>query len=426
VQQELELDSASDGSPVSSDAIGSGLPAMKGITVLPGSLGDLATLLVANLALLGAITSGGVVPGDERLTTDLDRLVEAMKRRGLFQLLGKLTAGGTVASPALGGLQLLGNLSLDADEQERVAGAIAEPGRVDEKVVEHVETMLWMCKRQEDAFGPQAVLNTVLNQQRFVRYVLRPACPDNLLPRLISVYSNLCSSAGWYFFDLNNFELAWRHWEQARQSAHEAHDTDQAIFTLCHMSYAATWHGKTHTGLDLTTAAQVLATKTSDVLLRVCVADKAAQSYAADGQYDECMRELGKAQDIFSDSAGQAPCGSLAYYYNDGFLANHRSDYMLRLGRPEQAVVSARAGLALYDKSFARDYAFCTLHLGNALVQTQEIDEAATVIGEVADLAAQYRSARLVKEVRTARAAMQPWDDTKAVRELDERLVGLG
>jgi hypothetical protein len=43
-----------------------------------------------------------------------------------------------------------------------------------------------------------------------------------------------------------------------------------------------------------------------------------------------------------------------------------------------------------------------------------------------ASLAAQNRQARLVKELRTVRARMEPWRDMRAVRELDERLVEIG
>lgn len=113
---------------------------------------------------------------------------------------------------------------------------------------------------------------------------------------MLSLYSNLRNSAGIYMFDLDKATLAWDQFEKARKAAHEAQHTELSIFTLCMMSYAATWHGRTHTGLDLAAGAQALAGKTGDPLMRICVADKTAQAYAADGQYDECMTELDMAQ----------------------------------------------------------------------------------------------------------------------------------
>jgi hypothetical protein len=402
--------------------------AMEGLTAFAESPDELATLLMPGLVLFEAITSGLVV--QENKTHDqLDiwrRLMDMMKRRGLLQLLGQLAAGSTVTSSAVGGLQLLGLSNLDHYEQDRVAQVIASPERVDERVIGHIETILWTCKQQDDTFGPRAVLNTVLDQQRLVREVLLPACPDHLLPRTLALYSSLCSSAGWYLFDLDHVELAWDHFERARKAAHDARHTELSIFTLCNMSFAAAWHGRAHTGLDLAAAARSLSTKTNDVLLRVCVAADTAASHAADKQYDECMKELDRAQTVFSTSGGQPPPESLVYYCNDGFLANRRTGYLLQLRMSQQAVASARAGLALCDRSFVRDFAFGNLYLGKALIQSQEIDEAAVAIGETATLATQMGSTRLVKELRTARAAMQPWQKTKAVRELDEVLMGVG
>ena len=68
--------------------------------------------------------------------------------------------------------------------------------------------------------------------------------------------------------------------------------------------------------------------------------------------------------------------------------------------------------------------AFCTLRLGTAYLLSGEVEEAARVIGDGAVLTTQNRSVRLTREVRAARGRLEPWRDTQAVRELDERLGG--
>jgi hypothetical protein len=82
--------------------------------------------------------------------------------------------------------------------------------------------------------------------------------------------------------------------------------------------------------------------------------------------------------------------------------------------------------LTLYDPSFVGSRAHCTLRLGNAHLQSGDIEEAARVVGDGALLAARAPSARLIKEVHATRARMQPWQTTPAVRTLDEQLVGCG
>lgn len=356
---------------------------------------------------------------EERLSEQLEDVlgewVTTMNRRQLIQLLGWAVAI-VAASPMS---------ALDADEQQRLTKAIAVPRRVDARVIDHIEAMLARCKRQEDALGPQAVLHTVLAQRQLVDSLLT-GCPDPLRPRLLSVYSNMSSSAGFHFFNLDDVDNAMHYCDQARAAAHEAHNIELAIYALCSMSYFASHHGKAHTGLDSAAAAQSLVGKTDDALLRVCVADRTGTAYAADGQYKECMAEFDRAQTELASAAGQVSPESPAYFYHEGLLASHQSICLLQLGKPQEAAAKASAGLRLFDNSFVASLAFCTLHLGAAHVQLSEIEEAARVIGDGALFATQAPSARLTKEVRATRAQLQPWEATPAVQALDEQLAAMG
>lgn len=132
-------------------------------------------------------------------------------------------------------------------------------------------------------------------------------------------------------------------------------------------------------------------------------------AYAIDGQYKSCMIEFDKAQEgLLSVQRGRkAPPESPAYYYHEGLLASHQSEYLLLLEKPREAAVSARTGLTVFNKSYVDGYALCALNLSNAFLQTGEIDEAARVIGSVVGLAAQNRQPRLVKELRSTRTQMQ-------------------
>jgi hypothetical protein len=165
-------------------------------------------------------------------------------------------------------------VSLDADEQERLTKTIALPSRIDAQVIDHIEAILRHCKRQEDALGPQAVLQTVLAQRELVDALLTE-CPAMFRSRLLSVYSSMSSSIGFYCFDLDDMDSAMRYCDQGRAAAQEARDTELAIYALCNMSYFASWQGKAYAGIDFAAAAQSLTSKTDDVLLKVCVAERA-------------------------------------------------------------------------------------------------------------------------------------------------------
>ncbi len=107
-------------------------------------------------------------------------------------------------------------------------------------------------------------------------------------------------------------------------------------------------------------------------------------------------------------------------------IASHQGACLLKLGKPAEAAASAERGLQLFDSSFVGSMAFCTLRLGMARLMSGEAEEAARVVGDAAVLATKNRSARLTGEVTSARGHMQPWQDTAAVKELDERLTAYG
>jgi hypothetical protein len=266
-------------------------------------------------------------------------------------------------------------------------------------------------------------LQTVLAQRQLVDALLAE-CPISLHPRLLSVYSSMSSSAGFYCFDLDDIDSAMRYCDQGRAAAQEARNTELAIYALCNMSYFASWQGKAHAGIDFATAAQNLAGKTDDMLLQVCAAERAGTAYAIDGQHKECMDEFDKAQ-VGIVSTGATYPESPAYWYHEGLIASQKSDCLTRLGKPHEAVFKASEGLELFDSSFVGSLAFCTLRLGTAHLLSGEVEEAARFVGDGALLAAQNRSVRLTREVQTARARMEPWQDMQAVKELDERLVAL-
>jgi hypothetical protein len=70
--------------------------------------------------------------------------------------------------------------------------------------------------------------------------------------------------------------------------------------------------------------------------------------------------------------------------------------------------------------ALVHQYAHCEVKLGNALVLSNEITEAARVLGDAASLA--NLSPRLTAELHAVRALMQPWEGTQAVTTLDAQL----
>jgi tetratricopeptide (TPR) repeat protein len=369
---------------------------------------------------------GSLAPTDgEVLTTPRDRdrayhqLVQFLRswahtmdpsRRDVLRLLAWAASAASVLPATVG------------DDYERLASVLGASSRVDAQTIEHIEAVLWHCRQQDYALGPQAVLSTVLAQRDLTRALL-PDCPDVLRPQMLSALSEASRQAGWLSFDLKQFDHAGYYYEDARTLAHEAENTGLGAFVLCEMSHLATWQGKPRIGIDHAVAAGQWADRTGDVRLRAYTADVAARAYAADGQRDACVNSLDTAHATLMTANDDTPSYTT---YSEADCTSIRGGCYLELGEADRAVFYRRQALTVMDRSFSRDVAMATIGLSEAYVQCTEIEEAARLLGDAGEIAAGNSSVRLSGRLVEARAGMQPWGDTAAVRGLDERLASLG
>jgi hypothetical protein len=128
------------------------------------------------------------------------------------------------------------------------------------------------------------------------------------------------------------------------------------------------------------------------------------------------MTACARVQEFLTNGNVCTP-GSLAYWVHEGTLDSRRSIFFSLLGKPQDAVEAATNARARFDRTYIGSYARCEIRLGNALARSQEITEAAHVLGDVASLAS--LSPRLTAELHAARSLMRPWDGTQAVTTLD-------
>ncbi|PWW51488.1 helix-turn-helix transcriptional regulator [Actinokineospora spheciospongiae] len=338
-------------------------------------------------------------------------LMGTMNRRDLLRLLGWMTA--TAGVPAI---------QLDPDEQERVVKAIAAPGRVDEQVIGHIQTVYQTCRRQDDTLGAQAVLPTVLAQLSLAQGLIG-SCPPQLRQALLSTCGGLAGLAGWLLVESTDYGKAWEHFERSRALAHEARDPALSSLTLARMSNTAKNQDRLHQAVDFGEAARKAAERADDPLLQAYAASETARAYAKDGQEALCMATLEEVEGKLSTADPEMSSKSPAYFFDHSYLPSTRSACFLNLDRPADAARQARDSLTHRDGALVRDNAYTMLYLADAQIKLRQIDDAATITGTVAEATAQNGSVRLLERLRTTRATLGPWADTAAVRELDQRLL---
>jgi hypothetical protein len=79
--------------------------------------------------------------------------------------------------------------------------------------------------------------------------------------------------------------------------------------------------------------------------------------------------------------------------------------------------------LTLVDPANLHNYTFRLLFRAEARIQQAEITEASSIVADVVRLTTGSPSQRIAQRITDLRALLTPWERTKPVRELDERLA---
>jgi hypothetical protein len=390
-------------------------PVAEVVDIVQPEPSDVLTRVDAFIATSGACLTTRESEHHE-LVKELIEWACRMKRRDILQWLS-WAASAAAAAPVLDGL--------DEGERHRIAGAFARPQRVDSRVIDHLEAVLWRCMRQDDTLGPQAALDTVLAQRSLVRGLL-PQTTAALSNRLLSLYADLCGFAGWLSFDLDNFDAASHYYETGRAAAHEAHNTELGALILCNMSQLATWSGQARIGIDHAVAAQGWAIQTDDLPLRAYTHDVAARAYALDGNQPAALTAIQQAKTTLAAKDTEQP--TLVYFYGTGQLASTESNCLLHLGDPVQAATVAEVAMKTIDPSFVRNLAMVSLRLGMCRLQapSPDVAGAALAIGNAARLASHNHSVRLVERLGRSWQQLGPWHDLPEVQDVRDRMATYG
>lgn len=316
-----------------------------------------------------------------------------------------------------------------------MTAAAAGTRRADPAVAAHAEAVLDHCMRQEDALGPQVVLDTVLAQQRLVTSLLAGAS-GGVHARLLSLLANICRFTGWVLYNLNDYDGAGYYYGQARAAAHEADDDTMCAMVLANWSQLATWAGDPRLGVEHALGAVAWGQRAGSRILVSYGCDVGARAYAAvvrrsargerRADHGQPMHSLEQAYHELDQAPDSDPGTGLAYFYDQGQYLATRTWCLLELGDPHRALATASQSLASADPAFVRNVALTRLALAGAYAQMGEPGNACEQITQAADLAGRNNSPRLIRVLTGSRQQLSPWDTSPDVASLDERLRTLG
>ncbi|WP_329520310.1 hypothetical protein [Spirillospora sp. NBC_01491] len=342
-----------------------------------------------------------------------------VKRRDLlFQL--ALALGGTAALPLL--------RRLPPAETERLARVVTQSGRVDAQTVTTIETLIAHCRQLDDTHGPEKVIAVIDAQRAVVGDLLaKGGMPEALRERLISVYANLSHLSGWQHFDLLDHAGAATRYDDGLRAAHEL--SDATLIAHLHGSIAnmAEYRGQVPRALDHAYAAQGWVRSSTSPLQQGTTALMLARVLASAGKEKTgaSLRAMARATEV-ADRIRSEKGPAHLYWWTPERVQHHAVFCHARLGRHDEALGTAEHTLPTLKRTCPREYAFAQLECAGVLIQKREIDSAAGRILAGMEVTSVHSSARLVRSVLKTREQLEPWAGSRHVREVDERLRGLG
>jgi tetratricopeptide (TPR) repeat protein len=279
-------------------------------------------------------------------------------------------------------------------------------------------------RRQGDVLGPQAALQAALAHRRLATAQAEVAS-SSYRERALSTAAELSQLVGWFCFNLGDYRTARHYYDEARSLAHDAHNVELVTYILCTMAHLATWQGKPRVGIDHAIAAQAWATQSGNPRAEAYAADVAARAFAADHEAERCRATL-DSELASLDKIKPIVGLPLWYFYDASFYWATKSECALQLGDSDTALESVAASLELIDPANVHNYAFTMLIRAEAVMRQGDTNQASGIIGEVARLATVNSTQRIDQKIADLRAALNPWQRTKAVRQLDELLNAYG
>lgn len=311
---------------------------------------------------------------------------------------------------------------LNPEEYERVARVVDDPDKFDLGALSYVEGMITNLKMQDDVLGPQLTMQSTIGHRQLAQQ-LAQAAPAEFQQRAVSAYAELTQSMGWLCFNMGDYPSAQHYYDDARSAAHDAQNVELVTYILCTMSQLATQQGKPRVGIDHAVAAAAWAKQSNSPLAQAYVADVAVRAYVADNQLEKFRGTLDQEYAALQTARTGEPTASWWYFYDESFYWSTEGKCALKLQCPEVALSAMDKSLAQVDPANLHERIFRLLFRAEARIQQAEIQEASSIVADVARLTAARPAQRITQRVTEVRGLLEPWKRTKPVRELDEQLA---
>lgn len=297
--------------------------------------------------------------------------------------------------------------------------------RVDGSLVRQLRARTARLRRLDDIMGGDETYPLYASEVATTRSLIGTATYTEETGRgLLSVLAEQAQQAGWAAFDAGRHDVARELIKDSMSAATDAGDMSLMGNALAHLAYQKISAGQPATA-EADASCRVISPDTPPAV-QALLYERAAWAHAMAGpdHREDVERALDSAASALSGSVGGTDHRDpgWAVWVDDRELKIMAGRCWSELHRPDRAVPELETALAGYDDAHARDKALYLTWLAGAHIDDGEIEQAATVLGRAADLAAGVASVRPGQRIASVARRLEAYRSLPVVAELLDRL----
>lgn len=305
-----------------------------------------------------------------------------------------------------------------------VTAAALMPGpmasqHVDPALIDYFQSQLEGHYRADMLLGPHDLIGTVSAQYQLIDKLVRSAKGETRrgLLRVGAAYAAL---VGWLYQDAGDLGAAsfWRGVTQ--EIAVRSRDPHLVGYSLVNLAQVRTDLGDGHGVIDLCEAA--LDDDRIFPKVQIMAMQQQAHGASLTGDRTAVDRLIDTAGGLLSRVDDDLPWGN-ACRRTPGYLEVQRATCYGRLGLGREAASLWTQVLDAVPTTARRDRGVYLARHATAAAAAREPDHALHIAREVVTIAAETRSARMLRELGGLERAMRPWQDAPVGRDLAEILA---
>jgi tetratricopeptide (TPR) repeat protein len=222
-------------------------------------------------------------------------------------------------------------------------------------------------------------------------------------------------------FDMCDYATARSYYKTAIETAAEANDALLHAVALARSSFTYTESGQLDRALILVQRANDVARHTGNGLSRAWI--KAIEAEVHANLHDVRLAEMAlvAAEEIYS----QQVASDDVYWtgFNASRLAGYKGICLVRLEKPDEALVSLGHSLKLMETGVLRRRPRILTDMAFAHVQRHEIEEACCLASEALATSRASGNRIVISRLDKLHHALDPWRTNGAVRDFNEQLL---